>query len=179
MEYQYELRIPKERVAVLIGTKGAMKRKIEKATSAHLDVDSTEGEITVSGEDAMSCYTAKDIVAAIGRGFNPDVALQLTDDKYLYEELNMADVARTKKHMIRMKGRVIGSEGKSRKLIEDLTETSICVYGKTVGIIGETDTVPIAKKALESLLAGSPHSTVYSWLEKQRARLKRQQVEDM
>ena len=38
-------------------------------------------------------------------------------------------------------GRVIGKDGSTRKTIEDLTNTDICVYGKTVSIIGDFDDV--------------------------------------
>ena len=75
--------------------------------------------------------------------------------------------------MIRLKGRVIGQEGKSRKIIEGLTETYISVYGKTISIIGQAENVSVARRAIESLLAGSNHATVYRWLEKKRRELVR------
>ena len=71
-----------------------------------------------------------------------------------------------------MKGRVIGKEGKAREHIEEMTETNICVYGKTIGIIGRQENVSIAVKAIENLLKGSPHANVYSWLEKTRRKMK-------
>ena len=37
-EYQYELKIPKERIAVLIGKKGETKRVIERTTKTKLKV---------------------------------------------------------------------------------------------------------------------------------------------
>ena len=48
------------------------------------------------------------------------------------------DYSREKSHVIRMRGRVIGAEGKSRVTIEHLTETFMVVYGKTISIIGST-----------------------------------------
>ena len=73
---------------------------------------------------------------------------------------------------MRLKGRVIGEQGKARRTIENLTETDISVYGKTVSIIGEIEHVSVAKRAILSLLSGSPHSRVYSWLEKKRKEMK-------
>ena len=64
-----------------------------------------------------------------------------------------------------------------QKTIEDLTETYVSVYGKTIGIIGFSENVAIARKAVESLLSGSPHSTVYKWLEKRRSDMKRKDLE--
>ena len=38
MEFSYELKIPKERVAVLIGKKGEIKKRIEDETSSKIFV---------------------------------------------------------------------------------------------------------------------------------------------
>ncbi len=174
MEYSYEIKIPKERVAVLIGTKGETKRAIEQLTKTKLKIDSDEGDVVVSGEDAITLYSTKEIVHAIGRGFNPDVARLLIKQDYSFELINIGDWASKQDELERLRGRVIGEGGKSRTLIEDLTETSICVYGKTVGIIGQVEMIPLARKAVESLLSGSRHGNVYKWLEKRRKEVKRE-----
>lgn len=168
MEFSYEIKIPKERIAVLIGTKGETKRKLEKNTKTSIDVDSSEGVATISGEDGLQLMTTKDIVQAIARGFNPDVALLLLKSDYLFELINLNDLSRNKNDMERIRGRIIGAKGKSRELIEEMTETYIVVYGKTVGIIGDLEKVAIAKRAIGKIIEGSPHSSVFKWLEKQR-----------
>jgi ribosomal RNA assembly protein len=173
MEYSYEIKIPKERVAVLIGTKGEAKRAIEQLTKTKLQIDSDEGDVVISGEDAITLYSTKEIIHAIGRGFNPDVARLLIKQDYSFELINIGDWVKTQNELERLRGRVIGEGGKSRKLIEDLTETSICVYGKTVGIIGQVEMVPLARRAIESLLSGSRHDNVYKWLERRRKEVKR------
>lgn len=176
LEFTHELKIPKERVAVLIGKKGEQKKKIEDSTKTKIEVDSNEGDVTISSDDALNVYNTKELVTAIGRGFNPDVALLLLKVDYVFELINISDYIKSKNDMQRLKGRVIGSEGKCRKLIEKLTDTYICVYGKTIGIIGEVTTAPIARRAIENLLRGSPHGNVYKWLEKQRRDLKRKEM---
>jgi ribosomal RNA assembly protein len=164
--YEYEIKIPRERIAVLIGVKGQIKRQIEEATKSRLKVDSEEGDVFVSGDDSIGLMTARDIVKAIGRGFNPEVAMRLLKQDYSFESVDMTDFARNVKDIPRVRGRVIGTKGKSRKKIEELTQTSISVYGKTVGIIGQIEKVDLAKQAIESLLNGSPHSKVYLKLER-------------
>ena len=47
VEYSYELKIPKDRVAVLIGMKGNVKKAIEEETKSKINVDSKEGDIFV------------------------------------------------------------------------------------------------------------------------------------
>lgn len=171
-EFEYSLKIPKDRVAVLIGKKGEEKKQIEITLKVNLQVDSKEGDVTITGKDALNVYSAREIIRAIARGFNPDIAKQLLKVDFGFDIINIMDYAKTKKDMERLKGRVIGQEGKSRTMLEELTGTSICVYGKTVGIIGPFDLLAIARRAVESLLGGSLHSSVYRWIEKRKKEMR-------
>lgn len=176
-EFMYLLRIPRDRVAVLIGKKGETKQKIEQDTKTKLNIDSKEGEIEVLGEDAVGLYTSREIIQAIGRGFNPDFALLLLKQDFVFEQIDIGDYVKSKDTAQRLKGRVIGTEGKARKYIEEMTDTHISVYGKTIGIIGESEDASIARQAVESLLKGSQHSNIYHWLEKKRKERKRKDFE--
>ena len=175
-EYSYEMKIPASRVAVLIGTGGSTKKRIEEETKTRIAVDSKEGDVFLAGEDGLGLYTAREVITAIGRGFNPEIALQLLKTDYTFEQLSLNDLAKTKNHLLRIKGRVIGREGKARELIEELTGCSISVFGKTISIIGKVDAAVICRKAIEKLIAGSQHSTVYRLLERQRHEIKRKQI---
>jgi ribosomal RNA assembly protein len=177
-EFMYLLRISKDRVAVLIGTKGETKTKIEQETKTKLKIDSREGEVEVTGEDAVGLYTSREIILAIGRGFNPDFALLLLKQDFVFEHINIMDYLKSKTSLLRLKGRVIGSEGKSRKYIEEMTTTHISIYGKTIGIIGESEDASTARQAIEMLLKGSQHSNVYHWLEKNRKERTRREFEE-
>ena len=176
-ELQYELKIPKERIAVLIGREGQNKKDIETATKTTLNIDSEEGDILIHGEDGLGIFIAKEVATAIGRGFNPEIALLLLKVDYSFEAIDFADYAgKSKENQVRIKGRIIGREGKTRRIIEEMTETYLSVYGKTVCIIGTTESVLLAHQAIEMLLEGSTHSSVYKWLEKKHRELKRNQL---
>ncbi len=167
-EFSYELKIPQERVAVLIGTAGETKKEIEQQTKCQLDI-SPEGDVTITGEDALLLYITKDVVRAIARGFNPKIALLLLKTDYALEIIDMKEIAgKNQNTMERLKGRVIGTSGKSRQEIEHLTDTHISVYGKTIGIIGEVMQTSLAREAIAMLLSGSMHKTVYHYLERKR-----------
>ena len=72
--YSYELKIPQERVAVLIGKNGQVKKEIETDTKTQIKIDSLEGDIFVYGNDALGLYTAREVIRSIGRGFNPEIS---------------------------------------------------------------------------------------------------------
>jgi ribosomal RNA assembly protein len=177
-EFMYLLRIPKDRVAVLIGKSGETKKRVEQETNTNLNIDSKEGEVEVAGKDALGLYTSREIIQAIGRGFNPEFALLLLKQDYAFEQIDIGNYIKTKESILRLKGRVIGSEGKARKYIEEMTETHISVYGKTIGIIGESEGASLARQAIENLLKGSQHSNVFHWLEKQRKEKRRKEFEE-
>jgi len=135
-----QLKIPKDRISVLIGKKGFTKRKIQKITSTILRINSEEGDVFIEGE-SLDVFNCLNIIRAISRGFNPEIALKLLDDDYSFEMIDIEEFSRNKRDLIRIKSRLIGTEGRARKHLEELTNTSIVVYGKTVCIIGRIDDV--------------------------------------
>ena len=164
--YQYELKIPKERIAVLIGKGGETKKLLEESIGIHINVDSKEGDVVISGDDAIRLFDAREVIMAVSRGFNPNVALLLLKPDYVYETVNLMDFVTSQNSLIRVRGRVIGKEGKSRIIIEQITDTFISVFGKTIAIIGTAEKTNLARRAIMSLVQGSRHSSVYKWLEK-------------
>ncbi len=170
--FSYELKIPKDRVAVLIGKKGEIKKQLEADTKTKISVDSKEGDVLIEGKDALNIYTTREIIKAVGRGFNPVVALFLLKPDYCFELIDMSEFLKTKNNLLRIKGRIIGKEGKCRRIIEELTETNISIYGKTAAIIGQAENVIIARRAIENLIKGSSHAKIYRFLEKQRNMIK-------
>jgi len=164
-----ELRIPKERIPILIGKKGETKILISKLTHTKIKIDSKEGDVIIEGNNGLDVYNTKQIVRAIGHGFNPEQALNLLDDQNIFEVIRITDYSRnTKKDLHRIKARVIGREGKAKHTIEYLANVSLSIYGKTIGILGKVENVNIARHAINNLLAGSKHGKVYSYLEKKR-----------
>lgn len=173
MSFEKLLRIPLDRVGVLIGKKGETKARIEESCRVTLSVDGQSGEVTVRSTSVEGDpFRAANVVEAIARGFSPPRALKLLDPEMTLEILDLRDYAgKSENNLSRIKGRIIGLRGKSRKVIEELTKCEVSVYGKTVAIIGEPTELRLAKDAIEKLAAGSQHKSVYNML--QRARTKR------
>ncbi len=169
------LRIPAERVAVLLGTNGATKRLIERKTKTRLSVDE-EGAVEITGAPYEE-WKCREIVTAIGRGFNPDKSLKLLDPDCYLKVIDLKDLFHNEKQVMRQKGRLIGEKGRTRRIIEETSEIDMCVYGHTVALIGELEELSLAEAAIEKLLSGTPHSGVYRTLEKGRRKLAEKKME--
>jgi len=169
MEYEDYVSVPRERVGVLLANGEAVKRKIEKGLSIKLKVTS-DGDVTVQRTDktpAASALKAVDIIRAIGAGFAPDKAMQLlADDAYLRVIDITEYVGRERKDLERQRARVIGTKGKARETLEELTETSISISDKEVAIIGSAEGAERASMGVGMILSGTPHADVYKQLRK-------------
>lgn len=174
METNYFIvNIPQERVGVLIGQKGMVKKTIEDRLGVRLEIDSQSGSVKIEldkpiGEevDPIALFKAKDVVEAIGRGFSPEKAFRLFSEDGILTIIHIDDyVKRTRNNLVRVRARLIGQEGKTRRIIEETTNTYISIYGDTVAIIGEDEEdVKAAEEAIVSIINGAPHNSVYRFL---------------
>jgi len=169
------VKIPKERVAVLIGSEGKVKRKLEKLASVVVEVDSKTGNVEVGGKgNTENFFEAVNAVKAIGRGFSPENAFGLIGQDNVLEVINMRGIIGGGEKALQTKrGRIIGREGKAREQIEKATGTKISVFGKTVSIVGQAEDVETAKKAVEMLLEGARHQSVTGFLEREKRETKK------
>jgi ribosomal RNA assembly protein len=171
------LKIPRERVGVVIGKNGITKDEIENLTKTKIIVDSEAGTVAISPteeiEDPLSVWKARYIVKAIGRGFNPEISVKLMGDETILEIINLPDyVGKSKKAILRQKARIIGKDGRTKDIITNMTGVDISIYGKTVAIIGDMEQIHIAKEAVEMILNGVRHKTVYAFLERKTRDMK-------
>ena len=175
------VKIPKERVGILIGQEGRVKQHIEEKLQVKLDVDK-EGSVKIilseNSTDPSLLLRAKDMVTAIGRGFPPETAFRLIrNEDDIFDMIDLRVIfGRAESDIIRIKGRIIGSEGKTRKLIEELTEADVVVYGHTIGIIGSFTEADAARNAIQMVIDGCEHHTVYNYLQKKRTELKKEKL---
>jgi len=176
MEY---VRIPRRRVAVLIGRGGKVKKEIEDRLKVKIGIDAKEGVATIEnqGEDVLAEWKGRDIVRAIGRGLNPRKAMRLCSDEYVLEIIDHQDiVGRSEKALKRQKARIIGREGRTRKYIEEMTHAWVAVSGKSVTIVGTHDEVAAAREAVIMLAEGIPHGVVYKVLQNKARKLKEKRL---
>jgi ribosomal RNA assembly protein len=175
------IKVPGERIGVLIGKKGVVVERIKQECRVKVEIESETGNVTV-GYDSRSLlegnpFKALEIISAIARGFSPERAFKLLHEDVVFQLLDMRDyVGNSQSSMGRLKGRIIGERGKSRRTIEELSGADVSVYGHTVGFIGIFEAIKVAVEAIILLSKGSSHKSVYAMLQNYRRKLKQEKM---
>jgi ribosomal RNA assembly protein len=178
LSFQHLIKVPDDRIGVLIGKNGRVKREIEDKCKVQIEIDSQNGDAVISSASAtlseMQPFKAIEIISAISRGFSPQRAYRLFDDEDLMLQIiDLKDyTGKSANAMDRMKGRLIGQSGKSRKTIEELSGVYMSVSGHSVALIGKYEEVRLANDAVTMILKGSTHKTVYTMLQDARRKNK-------
>lgn len=167
---EYRISINPDRIGILIGKNGVIKKRIETLTGCEMIIDRDNGVIRIKGDDLDSILTTSNIVKAINLGFSPEKALLLLDQDV---NLHIIDIytllkKRNENNLKRVLGRIIGEKGKAKRIIEETTGTSISIYRNYVGVIGDFEGIYMADEAIKMLAKGLPHRVVYEHLYKMR-----------
>ena len=155
------IRIPQKRIDIL-KKRDELREKIEEFTNTKIELSD---EVSIEG-GSVDVFQAKNIVKAFGRGFDLDDCFYLLEDEYGLEIINLSEFTKSKERLKILKGRIIGTGGKTKKYIEKYAEVKTSIFGKTVAIIGKWDKIIVAREAIMKLIQGCTHQTLYRWLEK-------------
>jgi len=133
-------------------------------------------EIEIEG-DGWSEWISIQVLQAFSLGFDEAKAFLLFDDEYFMEVLDLKNIFRgNEKLMERYKARVIGTQGKARLKLEELSEAFISISDEQIAIIGKYEELRNAKEAVMRLFEGSTHEVVYTFLEKRRHSMKKNEM---
>ncbi len=171
------IKIPTERVKAILGKGGETKDYLEQRMKVSIKV-SSDGEVEIEGEP-IDEFVGKDIVKAIGRGFDPAIALKLLSDDYGFKLIDLRDHADSPKAIHRITGRVIGEKGRTKEIIREEVGADVAIWGHTVGVISKLETLDFAMSAIFRIIEGSPHANVYAYLEKCRRKIKQEEVKKL
>lgn len=181
MERAFGIPVPvrEERLGVVIGKDGKTKKMIEEAFNVKITVDPKSSTVyiaTAENGTPIDVMRAKQVVEAISLGFSSEEALLLVDEDYIFEKIDLSDIAKNPDDLKRIKSRIIGKNGKVKNIIENQTGTKILIGEKVVGMLGEYANVEVARKAITMLIEGRTHASVYSFLREASYELKKQKL---
>ena len=174
-----EVKISGSRNGALIGKGGETKNVLEDKTHTTITIDSKEGSVKVEGSDenTVPLLRAVETINAINRGFSPERAFELLDDEdLLLDMIDLSGLAEGPRQLDRLRGRIIGKDGRARVQIEDMTDVEISVFGKTIGLIGYPEQLKVARTAIDMLIEGVPHENVFAFLDKKKKESKQNMI---
>ncbi len=174
------IKIPSDRIAVIIGKNGETKKQIEKMAGVSLSINSEIGDVSVKQKgDAVLAHQTLSVLQAIARGFSPEKATVLFNQDFYLNVISLRDYAKPgSRRMGEIRSRLIGTSGKTRRIIEDITSTALSIYGDTVSVIGDYVSIEYASSAVMMIISGRKHRTVYQYLERSSQELKFRRVEE-
>lgn len=158
----------------ILGKNESNLERLEKELDIDLDVNEF-GEIKIEGISSLNEYLCEEMLGALALGFNIEDVIKLKDEEIILKKIVLKNLVKASR-VNSIRGRVIGTGGKTKTVIEDLTETSIAIEEHGIGIIGYAENVEIAGAAIDMIIHGAPQGIVYKYLERARSKAKEREL---
>jgi len=159
-----------ENISKIVKNKKLLEEKLK------VKITTNKKQITIDG-DPLDEYEAEKVLEAIDFGFTTNQSLNLTDPDFEFRKLNIKDYTR-RKNLREVKARIIGTKGKTKKTLEDISGCSLIIKDNAVGILGPIDAVESATIAIGNLIKGTKQGNIYRYLEKMN-KMKKEERESL
>ncbi|PIN95044.1 hypothetical protein COU56_02150 [Candidatus Pacearchaeota archaeon CG10_big_fil_rev_8_21_14_0_10_31_9] len=137
------------------------KNELEKALNVKISI--TGRNIVIDGKEVDEYFASK-VIGALDYPFLLEDALFLRDENYMMEVLHIKDYTKRKDFKV-IKGRIIGTQGKTLRTLRELTGCEVVVENNDAAILGMAENILDAVQAVISLIQGSKQGNVYARLE--------------
>ncbi len=168
--------ISDNRLGVLIGKGGEMRRILEKMGGVKIIIK--DGQVKVIGEDPLSVEKAKLVIKAIDMGFNPYDAVELFNENVTMQIFDIAEITPNEAAAKRQIARIIGEHGSAKRFLEKTLGVSIAIKGTKVAVIGEPESIGIARQVIERLAHGASHASAFRLAELRMAKVRREKLRE-
>ncbi|WP_054845256.1 KH domain-containing protein [Sulfuracidifex tepidarius] len=156
-------------------------QRLSDMTSSEISFDEkTKTYNVIPKGNPYDAMKATNVIKAIGLGFNVTDALKLLSDEYELETIDLKEtMGKDQDDMRRVKARVIGEKGKTKKFIEEYTGVIMSIHENHISFIGPFDQVAVARKAVELIILGREHQSVYKYLDRAEKELMQYKMEKL
>ncbi len=145
-----------------------LKNKKRLEEKLNIKITNRGKEVSITGKPVNE-HVATLVIDALNFGFDFSVAILIKEEDFLFEKINIKDY--TKRHDLEtMHARIIGTKGRTKKTLQQLTGCFFELKDNEVGIIGYAEYIENAENAVVSIIKGSKQSNVYSFLEKHQVK---------
>ena len=138
------------------------REQLEKRLNIKITNRGKEVFIDGSPEDE---FIAEKVIDALEFGFPFSTALLIKDEDCIFEIIPIKHYTK-RKDRVRIRARIIGTNGKTLKTLCELTKCHFELKDNEVGIIGEPEYIKSAQDGILSLIKGTKTANVYAYLEK-------------
>ncbi|MFZ8856218.1 MAG: hypothetical protein ACO2OX_03440 [Candidatus Nanopusillus sp.] len=126
-----------------------------------------KNKITVYYEDFYFLYKFDKFVKGLKAGFDIKKLLNILDNDWDILEIDLKLVLEKKiNHIIRIKGRIIGEEGKVLEELKKRTNADIIIKDKYIYVLGDNISLQSAYEGIKRIIKGEKHGTVFNYLDK-------------
>src|SRR5277367_1009614 len=94
-------------------------------------IEIEDNVITIDG-DSYDEFNAKNVITAFGRGFDLEKAYKLLNEEYFFQQINLKDAFGSKEQIMRIKARIIGTDGKAKEYMESVSGADIVIFGSSI-----------------------------------------------
>lgn len=146
------------------------KKFLEKTLNIKITIQGKK--VTIDG-DPLDEYEADLVLDAMSFGFPAKTAAILKNEDFAFRKINIKDYTR-RKNLKEVLRRIIGTHGKTRKTLENISGSKIIIKDHEVGIIGPSEEIEYTITATANIIRGSKQTNTYKYLEKINRKRKRE-----
>ena len=138
------------------------KEKLEQKLNGKIHI--IEKTLTLE-TDPFNEYEAQRVFDALNLGFSVEKSLRVLDEETGFIKINIKDYANTKNLEV-VRSRLIGTNGRTKKTIEEITKCNVSIHDNLVGIVGPAEVIESALTAVTNIIKGTKQANAYKYLER-------------
>lgn len=137
------------------------KKQLEEKLKVKLNIN---GKMVSFEGETLDEFTAEKVLEAIAFGFSARKSLALINEEMMFKKIHIKSF--TNRNLKAIKSRIIGTRGKTKKTMSEISNCEILIKESDVGILGDSEVIEDVEQAIINLIKGSKQSNMYRYLER-------------